>query len=65
MRRPNMNYCKWENTAAALRQCLNSLEDGETEDDYSEYEKIGKKSVMNMVATIYEDYLDGGDSDEE
>lgn len=30
MRGPNMSYCKWENTAAAMEQCL-----AEGEDDFN------------------------------
>ena len=43
-----MSYCRFENTAADLRDCLNAIHNGET-DDLSSYEIDGLKSIMQMA----------------
>ena len=43
-----MSYCRFENTAADLRDCLNAIHKGET-DDLSSYEIDGVKSIMQMA----------------
>lgn len=55
MRGPNMSYCKWENTAAAMEQCL-----AEGEDDFygidslSEYERGGFARCLQAAYTMLE-----------
>ena len=36
----NMSYCRFENTARDLRDCVNAIHNGET-DELNEYEKSG------------------------
>ena len=40
----NMSYCRFENTAADLRDCLSAIHRGET-DDLSSYEIDGLKNL--------------------
>ena len=49
----NMSYCRFENTAADLRDCLNAIHNGET-DDLSSYEIDGLKSIMRMANDLVE-----------
>ena len=49
----NMSYCRFENTAADLRDCLNAIHNGET-DDLSSYEIDGLKSIMQMAHDLVE-----------
>lgn len=56
----NMDYCKWENTYRALRQCAESLfEKGEDSADViaklSESEKIYQQRTMDLCATLLEE----------
>ena len=46
----NMDYCKYENTANALEQCLESWD--ESMDDASDYEKEGKLRIIEMARDI-------------
>ena len=39
----NMSYCRFENTARDLRDCVQAIENGEHTDDLSSYEKGGQK----------------------
>ena len=48
-----MSYCRFENTAADLRDCLNAIHNGET-DDLSSYEIDGLKSIMQMAHDLVE-----------
>ena len=48
-----MSYCRFENTAADLRDCLNAIHSGET-DDLSSYEIDGLKSIMQMAHDLVE-----------
>ena len=48
-----MSYCRFENTAADLRDCLNAIHNGET-DDLSSYEIDGLKSIMRMANDLVE-----------
>jgi hypothetical protein len=49
----NMSYCRFENTAADLRDCLDAIRRGET-DDLSSYEIDGLKSIMRMANDLVE-----------
>ena len=49
----NMSYCRFENTAADLRDCLSAIHRGET-DDLSSYEIAGLKSIMRMANDLVE-----------
>ena len=49
----NMSYCRFENTAADLRDCLNAIHRGET-DDLSNFEIDGLKSIMRMANDLVE-----------
>ena len=48
-----MSYCRFENTAVDLRDCLNAIHNGET-DDLSSYEIDGLKSIMRMANDLVE-----------
>ena len=48
-----MSYCRFENTAADLGDCLNAIHNGET-DDLSSYEIDGLKSIMRMANDLVE-----------
>ena len=49
----NMSYCRFENTAADLRDCLDAIHRGET-DDLSSYEIAGLKNIMRMANDLVE-----------
>ena len=49
----NMSYCRFENTASDLRDCLNAIHRGEI-NDLSSYEINGLKSIMNMASELVE-----------
>ena len=48
-----MSYCRFESTAVDLRDCLNAIHNGET-DDLSSYEIDGLKSIMRMANDLVE-----------
>ena len=48
-----MSYCRFENTAADLRDCLSAIHRGET-DDLSSYEIAGLKNIMRMANDLVE-----------
>ena len=48
----NMSYCRFENTARDLRDCLQALENGEL-DDLSSYEKDGLQQILSDCETIF------------
>ena len=49
----NMSYCRFENTAADLRDCLSAIHRGET-DDLSSYEIAGMTNIMDMANELVE-----------
>ena len=49
----NMSYCRFENTAADLRDCLSAIHRGET-DDLSSYEIAGLTNIMDMANELGE-----------
>lgn len=51
----NMSYCKWENTAQDMNQCIGSMEDDiEAFDALSEYEQQGLLSCLRAAALMLE-----------
>jgi len=44
----NMSYCRFENTARDLRDCVQAIENGEHTDDLSSYEKNGLKELLDL-----------------
>ena len=48
----NMSYCRFENTARDLRDCLQAIENGEL-DDLSSYEKDGLESLLEYCEAIF------------
>jgi len=46
----NMSYCRMENTASALADCVNNWE----EELSSEYEKSGKRRIIALAREIVE-----------
>ena len=46
---PNMSYCRFENTARAMADCVSAIEDNETSENLSIYEVNGLKD-MQMLA---------------
>lgn len=57
----NMSYCRWENTANDLRDCMNSLTDvydiNEWFAELSEYEQQGFRRVMSLVKDFHNEVL--------
>ena len=49
----NMSYCRFENTARDLRDCLNAIHNGEVE-DLSNYEIDGLIEIQMMAKDIVE-----------
>ena len=50
----NMSYCRFENTARDLRECLNAIRDGET-DELSDYEVEGLQEILFLAQEIMDD----------
>ena len=48
----NMSYCRFENTARDLRDCLQAIENGET-NDLSSYEIDGLESLLDYCETMF------------
>ena len=44
----NMSYCRFENTAHDLRDCLDAIQNRETE-DLSTYEVEGLEKILNLA----------------
>ena len=51
----NMSYCRFENTLADMRDCLNALENGLDAEELSEYE-ISALRIFAGVAQAIADY---------
>jgi hypothetical protein len=47
----NMSYCRFENTANDLQDCLNAINRGET-DQLNEYEVQGLRRIIDMSNDI-------------
>ena len=58
----NMSYCRFENTAKDMRECLDALEEADGIDEYleennpSDSEKRGMKLFLLLVKEAYETY---------
>ena len=55
---PNMSYCRFENTANDLQDCVDHWDDTPDEELSSDHERRGKKRLLALVKQIAEDYLD-------
>ena len=49
----NMSYCRFENTANDLDDCLQAIEDGEYE-DLNSYERGGLSSLLTLCERVLE-----------
>ena len=49
-----MSYCRFENTARDLADCVNAINRGET-DELNEYEIDGLKDLLDLAEKIIED----------
>ena len=54
----NMSYCRFENTAKDLADCVQAINMGQT-DELNEYEIEGLKLLLNLCSEIVEeeDYI--------
>ena len=54
----NMSYCRFENTARDLQDCVNAIDRGET-DELNEYETSGLADILKLAEYIVdmEDYI--------
>jgi hypothetical protein len=50
---PNMSYCRFENTTKDMRDCINAIEDQET-DELSSYEVNALTSFLLLAREITE-----------
>ena len=49
-----MSYCRFENTARDLRDCVNAIRRGET-DELSDYELEGLQEILELAQEIIDD----------
>ena len=49
----NMSYCRFENTARDLGDCLDAIENGQT-NDLSAYETSGLRDLLDYCEAILE-----------
>mgnify|MGYP003660533448 FL=1 len=49
----NMSYCRFENTAKDLGDCLDAIENGQT-NDLSAYETSGLRDLLDYCEAILE-----------
>ena len=49
----NMSYCRFENTARDLRDCVQAIENGEHTDDLSSYEKGGLEEILSLCEQLF------------
>ena len=47
----NMSYCRFENTARDLRDCVQAINNGET-DELNNYEIDGLKDILDLAEEI-------------
>ena len=54
----NMSYCRFENTARDLQDCVNAIDRGET-NELNDYEKSGLADILKLAEYIVdmEDYI--------
>ena len=48
-----MSYCRFENTARDLRDCVYAIENGEHTDDLSSYEKDGLEELLDLCEAMF------------
>ncbi len=48
---PNMSYCRFENTVNDMRDCINAIEDRET-DELSSYEVKALRDFLSLAREI-------------
>tara|TARA_X000001036_G_C20582212_1_gene767226 strand:- start:7 stop:198 length:192 start_codon:yes stop_codon:yes gene_type:complete len=48
----NMSYCRFENTAKDLRDCLDAIENGAHTEDLSSYETSGLRDLIDYCEAI-------------
>jgi|TARA_R100000808_G_C2072407_1_gene99394 phage tail tape-measure protein len=48
----NMSYCRFENTLADMRDCLNALENGLDAEELSEYEISALRNFADVAESI-------------
>ena len=48
---PNMSYCRFENTVTDMRDCINAIEDRET-DELSNYEVNALSNFLDLAREI-------------
>ena len=48
-----MSYCRFENTARDLADCLHALENGAHTEDLSSYEKRGLEDLLSYCDEIH------------
>ena len=48
---PNMSYCRFENTVTDMQDCINAIEDRET-DELSSYEVNALSKFINLAREI-------------
>ena len=51
----NMSYCRFENTANDLRDCVYAIEEGEYNKDISESEKRGLEEILELARQLVND----------
>ena len=56
----NMSYCRFENTARDLADCLQAINNGEIFDLSSDYEVHGLRKILTMAEDIveYREYIE-------
>lgn len=56
----NMSYCRFENTARDLADCLQAINNGEIFDLSSDYEVHGLRKILTMAEEIveYREYIE-------
>tara|TARA_R100001509_G_scaffold17516_2_gene8797 strand:+ start:458 stop:664 length:207 start_codon:yes stop_codon:yes gene_type:complete len=50
----NMSYCRFENTARDLRDCVHAIHNGET-DELNDYELEGLQEILDLAQEIMDD----------
>jgi len=48
-----MSYCRFENTARDLRDCVQAIENGEHTDDLSSYERNGLEELLGLCEEMF------------
>lgn len=51
----NMSYCRFENTANDLRDCVYAIEEGEYDNGISDTEKRGLEEIIDLAHQLIND----------